>query len=46
MTKKLTGPLTNIISPETIPQVTMMRAIQTRAPTLCRMTLLGTSKKK
>jgi hypothetical protein len=29
-----------------IPQVTMIRAIQIRAPILCRMTLLGTSKKK
>jgi hypothetical protein len=44
MTRKLTGPETKAMHPETIPQVTMMRAIQMRAPTRCRMTLLGTSK--
>lgn len=43
---KLAGPVMNIIRPETMPQVTMMRAIHTRAPTRCRMTLLGTSNRK
>jgi hypothetical protein len=32
--------------PETIPQVIMMRAIHTLAPTFCRIMFDGTSKKK
>jgi hypothetical protein len=31
---------------EIIAQVNMIRAIQRRAPTLCRMMLLGTSNRK
>ena len=38
--------LTNIMHEEMRPQVIMMRAIQTRAPTLCRMMLLGISNRK
>ena len=44
--KKLTGPLMNANPPETRPQVTIMRAIQRRAPTRSRIKLLGTSKIK
>ena len=43
---KLAGPVTTAISPATIPQVTMMRAIHRRAPTFSSMMLLGTSKRK
>ena len=35
-----------IMHNEMMPQVIMMRAIQMRAPTLSRMRLLGTSKRK
>ncbi|CUI40850.1 Uncharacterised protein [Achromobacter xylosoxidans] len=38
--------VTNIMQPEMMPQVIMIRAIQTRAPTLCRMMLLGISNRK
>ena len=41
--KKAVGPVTKAIEPETMPQVIMMRAIQSRAPTLSRTRLLGTS---
>jgi hypothetical protein len=44
--KKLTGPLMNANAPETRPQVTIMRAIQRRAPTCSRIKLLGTSNMK
>jgi len=44
--KKLTGPLMNANPPETKPQVTIMRAIQRRAPTRLRIRLLGTSNMK
>jgi hypothetical protein len=44
--RKLNGPWTAAIPMATTPQVTMMRAIQTRAPTLWRIRLLGTSKRK
>ena len=44
--KKLIGPLVNANAPETKPQLTMMRAIQRRAPTRSRIRLLGTSKRK
>ena len=33
----------NAVAPETMPHVTMMRAIHIRAPTFSRMMLLGTS---
>ena len=38
-----TGPFTNTMAQDTRPHVTMMRAIQRRAPTFCRRRLLGTS---
>ena len=38
------APLTNIVQAATMPQLIMMRASQTRAPTRCRIRLLGTSK--
>jgi hypothetical protein len=38
--------VTNIISAEITPQLIMMRAIQRRAPTRCRIRLLGTSNRK
>ena len=38
--------LVNMNAEEMIPQVIMMRAIHTRAPTRSRITLLGTSKMK
>jgi hypothetical protein len=44
--KKLTGPLINAKPPETRPQVTIIRAIQRRAPTRSRIKLLGTSSMK
>jgi hypothetical protein len=40
------GPTTKAVRPEMIPQVTSIRAIQVRAPTFSRITLLGTSKRK
>ncbi len=36
----------NAMAPEMMPQDSMMRAIQTRAPTLSIMTLDGTSNRK
>ena len=45
-TRKLRKPVMNIMAPDATPQVIMMRAIQTRAPIRCRMTLLGTSNRK
>jgi hypothetical protein len=36
----------NAVAPDSKPQITMMRAIQSRAPTLSKMRLLGTSNKK
>jgi hypothetical protein len=36
----------NAMADATSPHVIMIRAIHTRAPTRCRMMLLGTSKKK
>ncbi len=42
----MVGVVTNIIAAEITPQVIMIRAIQMRAPTLCRITLLGTSNRK
>ena len=42
-TKKLVGLVTNIIATEMMPQVTMIRPIQKRAPTFARIRLLGTS---
>ena len=44
--RKLFGPTTKAVAPETSPQVIMMRAIHSRAPTLSRTTLLGTSKRQ
>jgi hypothetical protein len=41
--KKLIGPCTKAKPAETRPQLTMMRAIQRRAPTRSRMRLEGTS---
>jgi hypothetical protein len=43
---KLMGPCTKAMAPDTMPQVTMIRAIQTRAPVFSRITLLGTSNRK
>jgi hypothetical protein len=43
---KLVVPVTKAEAAEKIPQVNMMRAIQRRAPTRSRITLLGTSKMK
>ena len=40
------GEFTNIVPADSSPQVIMIRAIQRRAPTLCRSRLLGTSKRK
>ena len=34
------------VAPETKPQLIMMRAIQTRAPSFCIIRLLGTSNRK
>ena len=42
-TRKLAGPVANAIAPEIKPQVSMMRAIQRRAPTFAKIMLLGTS---
>jgi len=44
--EKLVGPVTSAVQAERIPQVIMMRAIHSRAPTFSRITLLGTSKMK
>ena len=46
MVKKLHGPTTNAVAPDSRPQLIMMRAIQIRAPTFSRMRLLGTSNRK
>ena len=43
---KLVVPVTNAVAVAKMPQVTMMRAIQMRAPTFSMMTLLGTSNRK
>ena len=43
---KPSGPVTNSVQAETIPHVTMMRAIHLRAPKRCSARLLGTSRKK
>ncbi len=40
------APTTNAVRPAKMPQVIMIRAIQMRAPTFSRTTLLGTSKMK
>ncbi len=42
----MVGVVTNMVSIEITPHDTMIRAIHTRAPTLCRITLLGISKMK
>ena len=42
-TRKLMGPVATAIRPEMMPQVIMMRAIQSLAPTFSRTMLLGTS---
>jgi hypothetical protein len=46
MVRKLHGPTENAVAPDSKPQVTMMRAIQMRAPIFSRTMLLGTSNKK
>jgi len=43
---KLVGPVTVAVMPASIPQVIMMRAIHSRAPTFSMIRLLGTSKMK
>ena len=43
---KLHGPTQKAVAPEMSPQVTMMRAIHSRAPTFSRMMLLGTWNRK
>ena len=40
------GPCTSAVPAETVPQVTMMRAIHLRAPNFCSARLLGTSNMK
>ena len=45
-TPKLVVPVTKAVAAAKMPQVIMMRAIQMRAPTFSRMTLLGTSNRK
>ncbi len=45
-TAKLVEPVTKAVAPAMTPQLIMMRAIQIRAPTFSRMTLLGTSNRK
>ena len=45
-TPKLVAPVTKAVAPAKMPQVIMMRAIHSRAPTFSRMMLLGTSKRK
>ena len=42
----MAGVVTNIMAAEIKPHEIMIRAIQMRAPTRCRITLLGTSKRK
>ena len=44
--KKLVGPLAKAVAAEMSPQVTMMRQIQSRAPTFSSTRLLGTSNRK
>jgi len=44
--RKLHGPVHSAVAPESSPQVTMMRAIHSRAPTFSMMMLLGTSNRK
>ena len=46
MVTKLHGPVQNAVAPDNSPQLTMIRAIQIRAPTFSRMMLLGTSNRK
>ena len=41
-----TGPVTNAVAADTSPQVIMMRAIQSRAPTRIMIRLLGISAAK
>jgi hypothetical protein len=43
---KLVEPVTTAVRPARIPQLIMIRAIHTLAPTFCMITLLGTSKMK
>jgi hypothetical protein len=43
---KLVALVTKAVAPAKMPQVIMMRAIHSRAPTFSRMTLLGTSNRK
>ena len=43
---KLHGPVQKAVAPERIPHVTMMRAIQMRAPIFSRIRLLGTSNRQ
>ena len=43
MVVKLHGPTAKAVAPEQSPHVTMMRAIQSRAPTFSSTMLLGTS---
>ena len=43
---KLVDPVTKAVAPAKRPQVIMMRAIQSRAPTFSMTKLLGTSKMK
>ena len=45
-TEKLVEPVTSAVRPAKMPQVIMMRAIHSRAPTFSMITLLGTSKMK
>jgi hypothetical protein len=45
-TLKLVSPTTKACAPDMMPQVNMIRAIQSRAPNLLSARLLGTSKKK
>ena len=44
MDRKLFGPMANAVAPEISPQLIMMRAIHSRAPTFSMTMLLGTSK--
>jgi hypothetical protein len=46
MMRRLVEPVTNAVSAEMMPQVSMMRAMQMRAPTFSRIRLLGTSNRK
>ena len=43
---KLVVPVTKAVAPAKMPQVIMMRAIHSRAPTFSMITLLGTSNRK